>query len=354
MKNVPVIDLSLEDKDLLVQQIAQACADPGFFQVLNHGIPASLLHEFRNVCELYFDLPMADKMKTKRNAGNARGYFNDELTKQRRDWKECCDVGRPGSLDWSVADAAEENACLDGWNQFPEALPKFRSTVVDYFEACAKLSQKLAELMALGLNVPEDDPFLLDLHANHTSYLRMNYYPTCPEEKKEDGNLGISPHKDAGFLTVLLQDDGCHSLQVLDEHEQWSTVRPVPGALTINTGDMAQVWSNNRYQAPLHRVLTNETHKRYSAPFFYNPGYRCLVSPLDTDWPKYHPVLWGYFRAVRFAGDLTNLGVEIQIDDYWKENERESHHLKKQVRFVEENLADRPFNVDTYRDLLLE
>ena len=26
--------------------------------------------------------------------------------------------------------------------------------------------------------------------------------------------LGISPHRDAGFLTILLQDINCHSLQV--------------------------------------------------------------------------------------------------------------------------------------------
>jgi isopenicillin N synthase-like dioxygenase len=60
------------------------------------------------------------------------------------------------------------------------------------------------------------------------------------------------------------------------------TVHPIPGAITVNTGDMAQIWSNGKYQAPLHRVLTNRNKVRYLAPFFYNPGYETWVEPIDV------------------------------------------------------------------------
>jgi isopenicillin N synthase-like dioxygenase len=370
--HVPVIDLSSSDEDFLVQQIAAACENPGFFQVTHHGVPLPLVQDFRRQCRDYFDQPASEKLAQKRHSGNARGYFDDELTQQRRDWKECCDVGQPGSKDWNtLPDDSPENACLDGFNQFPTGLPAFRATVVAYFKACQALSHRLAVLMAQGLGVAaKNDDFLRDLQENHTSYLRMNYYPTCctdtgdsEEEAQQGGALGISPHKDAGFLTVLLQDDDCHSLQVLDasqsQEQCWTTVHPIPGALTINTGDMAQAWSNGRYKAPLHRVLTNSSRTRYSVPFFYNPGYDCLVTPLrgdgvDVAKPRYHPVLWGYFRAVRFAGDLTDLGVEIQVDDFLLDRAEKSHHLAKQELFAKANLAARPFNVDTYRELLLE
>lgn len=39
----------------------------------------------------------------------------------------------------------------------------------------------------------------------------------------------------------------------------------------MNVGDMLQVYSNDRYVAPLHRVLANRDTHRYSAPFFFNP-----------------------------------------------------------------------------------
>ena len=224
-----------------------------------------------------------------------------------------------------------------------------------------------------GENGDEDAGLIAILREQHTSYLRTNYYPPyipgetalpdSDEAHKKDSDeppppLGISPHKDAGFLTVLVQDDDCHSLQVAqfengDESlvPTWRTVHPVPGAFTINTGDMAMIWSNGRYRAPLHRVLTAQT-ARISAPFFYNPGCGQIVGPAAslarTEKPMYYPCSWGYFRAVRFAGDFTDIGVEIQISDFLcgREEEEEeeegteqrekvvSPHLRRQEAFL--------------------
>jgi isopenicillin N synthase-like dioxygenase len=124
--HVPVIDLSSSDEDLLVQQIAVACENPGFFQVTHHGVPLPLVQDFRRQCRDYFDQPASEKLAQKRHSGNARGYFDDELTQQRRDWKECCDIGQPGSKDWNtLPDDSPENACLDGFNQFPTGCRPF-------------------------------------------------------------------------------------------------------------------------------------------------------------------------------------------------------------------------------------
>eukprot|EP00548_Thalassiothrix_antarctica_P020767 CAMPEP_0194192946 /NCGR_PEP_ID=MMETSP0154-20130528/72769_1 /TAXON_ID=1049557 /ORGANISM="Thalassiothrix antarctica, Strain L6-D1" /LENGTH=413 /DNA_ID=CAMNT_0038916817 /DNA_START=83 /DNA_END=1324 /DNA_ORIENTATION=+ len=379
----PIIDLANPDTEGVVKEIANACSEFGFFQVISHEIPLDLLKEYSRQCRLYFGLPHDVKIQWKRNEGNSRGFFDDELTKQRRDWKEALDFGVPGTRDWSVDDDHSSNQCLDGWNQLPseEVLPNFRPTVTRYFDECSRLSDHIAIIMAKGIGQAETTPFIQDLRENHSSYLRVNYYPICDdavaEEEKKDREhdtgkpLGISPHYDAGFLTVLLQDDDCHSLQVWTKDEQWITVSPTPGALTINTGDMAQVWSNNRYKAPLHRVLTNKDKVRYSAPFFYNPSYRAKVGPLllrnsdnnnKEEKPLYHPVLWGYFRAVRFAGDLTNLGVEIQIDHFLIQEENNDskktkksshHHLQRQEIFSKEADFSLPFSVEKYQSLLL-
>ena len=349
--DVPVIDLSQPD-EVLIEKIANACSTYGFFQVTSHDVP---LGAFRNQMKNYFALPYETKIGWKRNERNARGYFDDELTKRKRDWKECLDFGVPGSRNWSLEDDDPANACLDGYNIFPtnEQLPDFRRTVVDYFEDCAKLSDRLASLMAQGMGVTVEDDFFRDMKENHTSYLRLNYYPPCPptDEKPEVQPLGISPHRDAGFLTVLIQDDDCHSLQVhLEDSDEWITVDPEPGALTINTGDMAMIWSNGKYRAPVHRVRTDPNKQRFSAPFFYNPGYTCFVKPLKADDAIYRPCLWGYFRAVRFAGDLTDLGVEIQTNDFLKADK--SRHVEKQRVFETKADFHEAFSVETYRPLL--
>lgn len=352
-QGVPIIDLSSPEDDV-VQQIAKACATFGFFQVTSHDIPQELITKFREQNRLYFEgLPHETKLQWKRNERNARGFFDDELTKQKRDWKEAIDVGVPGSRDWTIPDDDPRNACLDGTNMFPppEVLPDFRSTYVEYFEECTKLSKRLAALMAKGLGVDPNHPLLQELAAKHTSYLRTNYYPVCPSTTDNNSPLGISPHHDAGFLTVLLQDDDCHSLQVLNSNDEWVTVHPKHGALTINTGDMAMIWSNGIYKAPLHRVLTDPDKVRYSAPFFYNPAYEQKIAPFVSDNESiYEPCLWGYFRAVRFAGDLTDLGVEIQASDY--ERTQQSTHLDKQERFEKEAQFHEPFSVERYRPLL--
>lgn len=52
------------------------------------------------------------------------------------------------------------------------------------------------------------DFFAEQLRDSHTSFLRLNYYPPCDDLGPPGGPppLGISPHKDAGFLTILAQE----------------------------------------------------------------------------------------------------------------------------------------------------
>jgi len=347
---VPVLDLAAPD-DVIVPQVAAACAEWGFFQVVNHGVDHALCRRFRQQMVALFDMPREEKLALKRSGSNARGFFDDELTKQKRDWKEALDFGVPGSRDWSLPDMDPSNACLDGFNRVPDEsqLPAFRSTMVEYFSAVTKLSQRLAQMMAVGLDMPQSyfDTLLRD---SHTSYLRLNYYPVCADPSP--GVLGISPHRDAGFLTVLEQDVDCHSLEVARLTDgQWFGMSPLPNAFTINTGDMAQMWSNGRYKAPLHRVRTNDRKKRWSAPFFYNPGYMTSVKPLPSlGEPRYRECLWGYFRAQRFAGDFADFGMEIQTEDYACDSS--SPHIERQSDFIKKADFGRPFSVDEYRPLL--
>lgn len=54
--------------------------------------------------------------------------------------------------------------------------------------------------------------------------------------------------------------------------ERWEFVRPLPGAFTVNVGDMLTVLSDGRFPAPEHRVLANGGARRFSYAFFLNPG----------------------------------------------------------------------------------
>jgi hypothetical protein len=58
----------------------------------------ALTQRFKHQREWFFRLPMETKLSIKRNIHNSRGYFNDEFTKQRQDWKEGLDIGQEGGI----------------------------------------------------------------------------------------------------------------------------------------------------------------------------------------------------------------------------------------------------------------
>ena len=65
---------------------------------------------------------------------------------------------------------------------------------------------------------------------------------------------------------------------------------------------------------------------------------------------QYDELYWGYFRAMRFAGDFADYGTEIQIADFAKGSD--SWHVANQARFMQEVDFGRSFNVEAMRRLL--
>ena len=133
--------------------------------------------------------------------------------------------------------------------------------------------------------------------------------------------MGVHRHSDARALTVLLQDE-VFGLQVYRDG-YWHDIPSVPGAFVINTGDMMQVWSNDYYQAAIHRVLAMIDRDRYSIPFFFDPTAATEVSPLPSvvsnERPScYRSINWSEYRGKRTDGDYADYETEVQISQYKK------------------------------------
>ncbi|MDH3769380.1 MAG: hypothetical protein OET79_00125 [Nitrospirota bacterium] len=325
---VPVIDIEplgsgSAQRQNTVAQIAAACRTWGFFQITGHGIANELISHVWRETKGFFASPTPAKHAVERTKDNARGWYNRELTKTTRDMKEVFDFGYKPYPE--LHDEDPSNRTRDGVNQWPDAglCPDFRSTMWEYFQACEHIAFELLRVVGEGLDV-SPDCLTCDFVNKHTSFLRLNYFPRydplhVDQQASARGHLGIHHHSDAGALTVLLQDH-VGGLQVCF-NDEWIPVEPVEGALVINIGDIVQVWSNDRYQAPLHRVLASDRRERYSLPFFYNPSYEAEYAPLDNltnaaSPPRYRPINWGEFRWKRQQGDFVNYGQENQISDY--------------------------------------
>lgn len=309
-----------EPSQHLVQQLRHACTTWGFFQLVNTGLPREQMDRAFAAARAFFSLPLEEKRKIKRGPDNARGFFDDELTKQRTDLKQCFDFGyvpRPDLPDDHPDNVSE----IEGWNQWPQGQAQFRREMGVWYDECTRLSFKLLEAFALGMGLPPDAlHHLFQDGGGHTAFMRLNYYPPQPDEVR-GVQYGVHHHTDAGFLTILLQDE-VPGLEV-QRGSEWVLVRPIRHALTINVGDMAQVLSNDTFLAPVHRVLPSaHDAPRYSIPFFFNPSMRADIQPLPafleggSKSAAYSPVNWGEFRLRRFQGDYADLGEEVQISQY--------------------------------------
>ena len=305
---LPVINYEEMVRGENLEALDRACREWGFFKLENPPLALESRLEMIGAMESFFALPVGEKKAIERTEENHWGFYDQELTKNVQDWKEIFDVG------------PEQGSCIPQW---PTQPVDFRPITSAYYEACEATALELVRALARTLGSPSDE--LVGAFSGHTSYLRMNYYPTCPDPSPADtptgppdGHFAISHHSDAGAVTVLLMD-GVDGLQV-ERDGQWYMVEASPGDWIINIGDVVQVWSNDRYKAPLHRVLANDSTVRYSAPFFLNPSFEATYAPLETALhgaaPLYRPIHWGEFRAGRAAGDYANVGEEIQIAHY--------------------------------------
>jgi isopenicillin N synthase-like dioxygenase len=310
---IPVIDMR-EARTRVVDEIGAACAAWGFFQIIGHGVEAALVERATEAARAFFAAPKAAKRALSRSRDNPWGFYDRELTKNARDKKEIFDIGPD-------AGGALVEGPFRGATPWPSWQPGFEPTLRAYFAACAEASARLMNVVYEGLGAPASclrDAFGTD----HTSFLRLNSYPVADPlagEAADRAELGIHHHTDAGALTLLLQDE-VSGLQVYRDG-LWHDVRPLAGAFVINIGDMVQVWSNDRYRAPVHRVLAMDRVERRSLPFFFNPAYRAVVAPLanlvDAQRPaRYAPISWDEFRRKRADGDFANYGAEVQISDY--------------------------------------
>ncbi|EFJ32004.1 2-oxoacid-dependent dioxygenase [Selaginella moellendorffii] len=318
---IPVIDLkgwhweaaeSPQDRsyrESIVRQIGDAAQEWGFFQIVNHGVSQRVLDEVESSAREFFDLDLEEKRKVTRTADNAMGYFDMELTKNVRDWKEV--------YDYLACERAEIDPKQVFTNKWPSNPPEFRDACKNYSAAMEALAFKVLELVVESLGAPAKA--LNEHFVGGSTRVRLNFYRKCPSP---DLVLGVSRHKDGCALTLLAQDE-VGGLQVKSKrNDQWVQVKARRDAFAVNIGDLIQVWSNGKYQSIEHRVVVNSTRDRFSCPVFFSPTYATNAAPLpdlvnENHPAKYKPVNWAEYYKMRRDGNFKNLGKpNVQIDNW--------------------------------------
>ena len=185
---------------------------------------------------------------------------------------------RPGvpdiveSLSFSdiADDAGGGGTALAMWSDLPAGL---RTSVEAYANAVYALGLRLMRLSAAALGLAVD--YFDSLYSPMQHKLRLAYYP----EQMIDpvpGQLRNAAHTDFAGFTILLQDSAPGGLQVLMPDGGWTDIPSVPGTLVINSGDLLQRWTNDRWMSNVHRVVNppierRGSSRRLSVVFFTGP-----------------------------------------------------------------------------------
>ncbi|KAJ7519621.1 hypothetical protein O6H91_20G046700 [Diphasiastrum complanatum] len=319
--DIPIIDLApIARNDAIglakvVDEMGRAAEQWGFFQIVNHGVPLSLLDELETVATKFFHLPVHEKRRMQRSLQNPLGYYDGELTQNVRDWKEVFDFASGGKLELPAYSEPDRDEVDIYENKWPANPPEFRTVCEKWGAAVNLLAHQLLELLSQSLGLPAD---CLTTHfQNHMSFMRLNYYPKCPNP---DLVLGVSRHKDVGALTVLVQDD-VGGLEVRRKDGEWIRVTPHRDAFVINVGDLFQVWSNDKYHSVEHRVVVNAQKDRLSFPLFFNPYHNTNIAPMPElidgqHPPKYRSFNYGKYFKKKGDGNYKDIGKDLQISDY--------------------------------------
>jgi isopenicillin N synthase-like dioxygenase len=303
-ERVPTVDMRRPDAHSLAA-LDVACADHGFFLLSGHGYD-KLIERTWHETTRFFDADRATRVAVARDQDNALGYYDRELTKRRRDTKEVFDFADP------------QVPRIDAKNRWPEALPGFRTAMVEFFDAFSELAARSLALLHDALALTSAARATV-AHSRLTSTVRLNHYPTfdpVPTTERASlpplGETALGYHTDPGVLTLLLQDD-TGGLQTQSRDGEWIDVPPQPGTIVVNLGDCMQSWTNDRWRAAVHRVVPMTRQRRFSIPYFGNPDRNAIIEPvpeLCARGPHYRPVAWRAFIQARVDDNFTDLGAD--------------------------------------------
>jgi len=174
---------------------------------------------------------------------------------------------------------------MTGVNVWPDNLPGFRETVLDYYHRVLEIGQLLFPLFALALDLPEN--FFDDKTTKPAAIMRLLHYPPqSPTSFESDPDssrrqIGIGAHTDYECFTILWQDRA-GGLQVRNTAGKWVDAVPIPGTLVLNLGDQFARWTNDIFKSTLHRVINRSGLERYSIPLFFGTDYDVPLEPIPT------------------------------------------------------------------------
>ena len=294
---VPTIDIGpfsrgdASARRAIAAQVAQTCGRTGFLIISGHRFPADPLERARRQLFAFFDLPGETKNRWHPTGpSKQRGYhgfatraLGNTLGEQSPpDLRESVFLG-PVDDHRSYYAGMPEATTSYAPNLIPDEPPGLEATLAALYREYERLALDMLRIFAAALELPEN--FFDGILARHFSILSCHHYPVLVEAPLP-GQLRTGAHTDYGAMTILAATDAEGGLEVRLPDGSWAGVRPRPGELVVNLGDLMARWTNERWASTLHRVvnppLGMAQSRRLSIGMFVHPSYDQRIECVPT------------------------------------------------------------------------
>ncbi|GMI90988.1 Germination Insensitive to ABA Mutant 2, Gain-of-function in ABA-modulated Seed germination 2 [Hibiscus trionum] len=265
-ETVPIVDFSLltshdpDQRSKTIIQLGHACLEWGFFMLINHGVPEMLRDEMITETERFFDLRAEDK----------REYVGKKLFDPVR-YGTSFNPNVDKTLLWRDYLKIHVHPRFNA----PTKPSGFSKVLREYCQKTRGIASELLKGISESLGLAPsyiNEKMGVESSESH-QLLVANMYPPCPQPELA---MGLPPHSDHGLLTILMQN-GIDGLQVMHKGK-WVSIKPLPNAFLVNTGDHMEILTNGKYKSVLHRAVVNKA-ARLSIGTAHGPALDTVVSP---------------------------------------------------------------------------
>ncbi|CAO2812832.1 unnamed protein product [Amaranthus hypochondriacus] len=264
METFPIINLEKlngEEREATMAKIHDACANWGFFELVNHGIPHDLMDNIERMNKEHYKNRMEKRFK---ELVASKGLENVSTEIKDMDWEST----------FYLRHLPDSNM-----SEIPDLDHQYRNLMKDFAKRLEKLAEELLDLLCENLGLEKGYLKKVFYGGKAPNYgTKVSNYPPCP---KPDLIKGLRAHTDAGGIILLFQDDKVSGLQLL-KGDQWIDVPPMRHSIVVNLGDQLEVITNGRYKSVLHRVVAQTDGTRMSIASFYNPSSDAVIFPAPS------------------------------------------------------------------------
>jgi isopenicillin N synthase-like dioxygenase len=261
---VPLVDLTpwyagdADDRRAVATQLDTALCEVGFLSLTGSAVGPHVTDPVRREVRPFFALPSMAKAELACRPGG-RGWVPPGAAAMAGsaglvtppDLKESFTFGS------EVVPPAVVGTAEAAWfapNRWPDRLPGLCPAATSFADACAGLAEDLLRICALALDLPED--FLVSRCRGSAWIVDLTWHPARDQVGAVlPGQYRTGQHTDFGTLTLTDRRPASGGLQLRTAEGEWVDVPYVPGALTVNAGDLLARWTGDRWRSSPHRVL---------------------------------------------------------------------------------------------------